>query len=292
MNTNHQKKSLLVAIFLNLLFALTELITGLLANSLTLVAGALHDAGDAVALGLAYLGLRLARLPPTPRRTFGYRKVQILIAFINALSLAVFTILVLRSAVLRIIQPEPVKSPILILMALLGIGINGSALLFLRHHQELLNIRAAMWHLFDDLLSFIAFLIGGLVIRFTSWSVIDPLLSILVSCLVLYGVWRVFRQSVSILIDSTPQGLSFDEVREFILGFAPEIQAVHDLHIWTLGEGERALMAHLRVKDAPLSSFYPLLYQLECKLKERFGINHTTLELECEKCKSQDNICS
>lgn len=286
-----QRRSLVLAIFLNLAFALAELIAGLFANSLVLLAGALHDVGDVMALLLSYLGLRLSLLPPNHRRTFGYRKVRILVAFVNALGLGVFTVLVIRTAILRLIQPEPVKSPILILMAVLGIGVNGAAVFTLSRHQESLNIQAAVWHLLDDLFGFIAVLIGGIVIQFTGWSVIDPLLSIVVSCLVLYGTWRVFRQSVTILIDSTPKDLRFDDVRRFILEFAPEIKGVHDLHLWTLGEGERALMAHLVVKDAPVSSFHQLLSRLECALKERCGINHITLELECEECKSGDNVC-
>ncbi len=284
-------RSLLAALVLNLGFALTEAVAGLFANSLVLIAGALHDAGDAVALLLSYIGHRLSLLPPNYRRTFGYRKVRILVAMLNALALGVFTVFVLRAAVLRIARPEPVKSPVLILMAVIGVGVNGLAVLILQRHRESLNIRAAMWHLLDDLFGFVAVLVGGLVIRFTGWSVIDPLLSIAVAGLVLYGTWRVFRQSVSILIDSTPRGVNFEEVREFIVGFAPEIDGVHDLHIWTLGEGERALMAHLVVKDAPVSSFYPMLSRLECGLKERFNITHTTLELECAGCKSGDNVC-
>lgn len=286
-----QQRSLTLAILLNFTFALTELFTGLFANSLVLIAGALHDFGDVVALLLSYLGLRLSLLPPNHRRTFGYRKVRILVAFVNALALGVFTVLVIRAAVFRIIQPEPVKSPVLILIAVLGIGVNGAAVFILRQHQKSLNIKAAMWHLLDDLFGFIAVLIGGLIIRFTGWSVIDPFLSILVGCLVLYGTWRVFRQSASILIDSTPRDLPFEDVRRYILDFAPEIEGVHDLHIWSLGEGERALMAHLVVRDAPVSSFHPLLSRLECGLKERFAINHITLELECAECKSKDNIC-
>ncbi|MGQ9707492.1 MAG: cation diffusion facilitator family transporter [bacterium] len=290
-NGSFQGRSLISAIGLNLVFAIAEMVAGLFANSLVLITGALHDAGDAAALGLSYLGLRLSLLPPSRRRTFGYRKVRILISFVNAIALTVFTVLLIRTAVLRIFAPEPVKSPVLILMALIGIGVNGAAVLILARHRHSLNIRAAMWHLLDDLLGFGAVLVGGIGIRLTGWLVIDPLLSIVVAGLVLYGAGRVFWQATEILIDLTPNDLRFDDVQHFILGFAPEIEAVHDLHLWTLGEGERALMAHLVVKDGMVSSFHPLLSRLGCGLKERFGINHITIELECGECKSKESVC-
>ncbi|MGQ9678793.1 MAG: cation diffusion facilitator family transporter [bacterium] len=290
-DSTRQGQSLLISLVLNLFFALGEAVAGFLANSLLLLASALHDAGDAVALAISYLGWRLSLLPPSHRRTFGFRKVRILVAFVNALGLGVFTVFVLRAAVLRLIRPEVVKSPLLIGMAVLGIVVNGVAVGILARHRHSLNIRAAMWHLLDDLLGFSAVLVGGVVIQFTGMHFIDPLLSIGVSGLVLWGIGRVFRQSTSILIDSTPSDLRFEEVRDFILNFAPVIGGIHDLHIWTLGEEERALMAHLVVNDGLVSSFHPLLTRLNCELKERFGITHTTFELECGECKSGENVC-
>jgi cobalt-zinc-cadmium efflux system protein len=286
-----QGRSLIVSIVLNLGFAVAELIFGLIANSLALVADSIHDASDAVALGLSYFGLRMSERAPNQRRTFGYRKVRILTAFINALVLTGLTVFVVRAAVLRIMSPEPVKSPILIIMAVAGLLVNGAAVLLLRRDRQSLNIRAAMWHLLEDFFGWVAVLVGGIIIHFTGWYVIDPILSLAVSAFVVYGAYSVFRESASILIDSTPHDINFDTVRRFIIDFAPEISGLHDLHIWTLGEGERALMAHLKVKDADVSSFHPMLSKLECALRDNFGLNHVTLELECDACKSGDNVC-
>jgi cobalt-zinc-cadmium efflux system protein len=290
-NTARQGRSLVMSICLNLGFAVAELIFGLIANSLALVADSIHDASDALALGLSYVGLKLSERAPNRRRTFGYKKVRILTAFINALVLAGLTVFIVRAAILRIMSPEPVKSPILIVMALAGLVVNGLAVLLLRRDRASLNIRAAMWHLLEDFFGWVAVLVGGIIIKLTGWYVIDPILSLAVSVFVIYGAYSVFRESASILIDSTPHDVSFDTVRRFILGFAPEITGVHDLHIWTLGESERALMAHLKVKDADVSSFYPMLSKLECALRDNFGLNHVTLELECDVCKSGDNVC-
>jgi cobalt-zinc-cadmium efflux system protein len=228
---------------------------------------------------------------PNQRRTFGYRKVRILTAFINAIVLVGLTVFVVRAAVLRIMSPEPVKSPILIVMAVAGLVVNGAAVLLLRRDQHSLNIRAAMWHLLEDFFGWVAVLIGGIIIKLTGWYVIDPILSLAVSAFVIWGAYSVFRESASILIDSTPHDVNFDTVRRFIIDFAPEISGLHDLHIWTLGEGERALMAHLKVKNADVSSFHPMLSKLECALRDNFGLNHVTLELECDACKSGDNVC-
>jgi cobalt-zinc-cadmium efflux system protein len=228
---------------------------------------------------------------PNQRRTFGYRKVRILTAFINAIVLVGLTVFVVRAAVLRIMSPEPVKSPILIVMAVAGLVVNGLAVLMLRRDRQSLNIRAAMWHLLEDFFGWVAVLIGGIIIKLTGWYVIDPILSLAVSAFVIWGAYSVFRESASILIDSTPHDINFDTVRRFILGFDPQIAGLHDLHIWTLGEGERALMAHLKVKDAEVSSFHPMLSKLECALRDNFGVNHVTLELECDACKSGDNVC-
>jgi cobalt-zinc-cadmium efflux system protein len=286
-----QGRSLIMSIVLNLGFAVAELVFGLLANSLALVADSVHDASDAVALGLSYFGLKMSERAPNRRRTFGYRKVRILTAFLNALVLVGLTVFIIRAAVVRIMHPEPVKSPILIGMAVLGLVVNGVAVLLLRRDRQSLNIRAAMWHLLEDFLGWIAVLAGGIVIKLTGWYVIDPVLSLAVSAFVIYGAYSVFRESASILIDSTPHDVSFDTVRSFILGFDPQISGLHDLHIWTLGEGERALMAHLVVKDAQVSTFHPMLAKLECALRDNFGLNHVTLELECDACKSGDNVC-
>jgi len=286
-----QGRSLIVSICLNLGFAVAELVFGLIANSLALVADSIHDASDAVALGLSYFGLKMSERAPNRRRTFGYRKVRILTAFINALVLAGLTVFIVRAAIVRIMSPEPVKSPILIVMAVAGLLVNGAAVLLLRRDRQSLNIRAATWHLMEDFLGWIAVLIGGIIIRLTGWYVVDPILSLAVSAFVIYGAYSVFRESASILIDSTPHDVSFDTVRRFILDFDPQIAGVHDLHIWTIGEGERALMAHLKVKDAEVSSFHPLLSKLECALHDNFEISHVTLELECDACKSGDNVC-
>lgn len=286
-----QGRSLVLSIALNLGFAAAELVFGLLANSLALVADSLHDFSDAVALGLSWFGLQLSQRSPNPRRTFGYRKVRILTAFINALVLFGLTLFIFRAAVLRIFNPKPVHSPTLIVMAIAGLVVNGAAVLLLRRDRSSLNIRAAMWHLLEDFFGWIAVLVGGVLIRLTGWYVIDPILSIAVGLFVIWGAWSVFRESASILIDSTPHDLDFDAVRQFITGFAPGIRGIHDLHIWTLGEGERALMAHLVVDDGAVSSFHPLLSRLECALHDRFTINHVTFELECDECKSASSVC-
>jgi cobalt-zinc-cadmium efflux system protein len=291
-NLNRQKRSLILSIILNLIFAIGELIAGLFANSLTLISGSLHDLSDSFALTLSYFGLRVAQLSPNRRRTFGYKKIRILTAFLNAFVLAVFTVIVLRAVVLRIIHPEQVKSSVLWVIAIIGIIVNGTAVFQLYRDRASISIRTAMLHLVDDFLGWIAILAGGLIIQFTKWYVIDPILSIGVSAFVIYGAYKILRESASILIDSTPRDISFEAVRKFVLDFDKRVIDLHDLHIWTIGEGERALMAHIVVNDNPISSYHQLLSNLECALIQNFQITHVTLELECDKCKSGENVCN
>ena len=291
-NLKRQKRSLILSIILNLTFAIGELIAGLFANSLTLISGSLHDLSDSFALTLSYFGLRMAQLSPNRRRTFGYKKIRILTAFLNAFVLAVLTVIILRAAILRIIHPEHVRSSVLWAIAIIGIIVNGTAVFQLYRDRASISIRTAMLHLLDDFFGWIAILVGGLIIQFTKWYVIDPILSIGVSAFVIYGAYKILRESASILIDSTPKDISFEAVRKFILDFDKKVVDLHDLHIWTIGEGERALMAHIVVGDNIISSYHQLLQDVECALKQNFQITHVTLELECDKCKSGENICN
>ncbi len=290
-NLGRQKRSLIISLALNLVFALGQFIAGLYANSLTLISSSLHDFFDSLALTLAYIGLRVAQLNPNHKRTFGYKKIRILIAFLNAFVLAVLTVIVLRTAFLRIIHPEKVREDILWSVAIVGIIVNGIAIAQLYRDRTSISIRTAMLHLLDDFLGWIAVLAGGLILRFTHWYLIDPILAIIIAGYVIYGAYKILRESASILIDSTPKDLKFDDVRQFVLSFK-DILDLHDLHIWTLGEGERALMAHIVVSDNLISSYHKLLTELECGLKQRFQITHVTLELECDKCKSGEKICN
>ncbi len=287
-----QKINLILSIGLNLVFALAEFIAGFFANSLTLISDSLHDLSDSFALTLSYFGLRMAQLSPNQKRTFGYKKIRILTAFLNALVLAVLTVIVLRAAILRIINPEAVRSSVLLGMAIIGIIINGTAVFLLHRDHASLSIRASMLHLLEDFLGWIAILVGGLIIQFTKWYIIDPILSIGISAFVIYGAYKILRESTSILIDSTPKDLNFAEIQKFVLNYNNKIIDLHDLHIWTIGEGERALMAHIVVNDNLISSYYSLLKDLECALIKNFQITHVTLELECDQCKSGENICN
>jgi cobalt-zinc-cadmium efflux system protein len=286
-----QKQSLLLSILLNFVFAIVEVIAGLFANSLMLLSDSLHDFSDATALGLSYLGVKLSERRPTEKRTFGFKKVRIVTAFVNALVLIALTAFIVHAAVLRLLDPKPVRGPVLIYLAIAGIVVNGLAVLLLRRHRKSLNIRAAMWHLLEDFLGWIAVMAGGIVIKFAGWNRIDPILSIVLSLFVIYGAYTVFRDSLRILIDSTPHDISFSDVTAFIKSFNPAILDLHDLHIWTLGEGERALMCHLVVRDDRVSQFCPVLTQLECALRKDFGITHVTLEMECAECKSNNHVC-
>lgn len=290
-NYRNQKKKILLTFALNLLFATGELIIGLFANSLTLLSSSVHDFSDAASLILSFIGVRYAEKKPDKRKTFGYKKIQIVTAFVNALFLVGLSILIFREAILRFITPQHVESSLLIWVAVGSIVINGAAVLILRRDRKNLNIRSAMLHLLDDFFAGIAILIGGLVIRYTGYYAVDSILSFLICGLLIWGSYGVIRESLDILLDSVPREIKFSAVHDFIKSYSDEILDVHDLHIWAIGDNETALSAHVSVNDKNISLYRPMLSELEENLRTKFNITHVTIELESLKCKSGE-VCS
>jgi len=287
----NQKKKILLTFALNLLFATGELIIGLFANSLTLLSSSVHDFSDAASLILSFIGVRYAEKRPDKRKTFGYKKIQIVTAFVNALFLVGLSILIFREAVIRFITPQHVNSNLLIWVAVGSIVINGAAVLVLRRDRKNLNIRSAMLHLLDDFFAGAAILIGGLVIRYTGYYAVDSVLAFLIGGLLIWGSYGVIRQSLDILLDSVPREIKFSAVHDFIKSYSDEILDVHDLHIWAIGDNQTALSAHVSVNDKNISLYRTMLSELEENLRTKFNITHVTIELESLECKSGE-VCS
>ncbi|MCL5985464.1 MAG: cation diffusion facilitator family transporter [Actinobacteria bacterium] len=287
----NQKKKIILTFVLNLLFATGELIIGLIANSLTLLSSSVHDFSDAASLILSFIGVRYAERKPDKKKTFGYKKIQIITAFVNALFLVGLSILIFREAVIRLITPRYVDSSLLIWVAVGSIIINGTAVLVLRRDRKNLNIRSAMLHLLDDFFAGTAILIGGLVIRYTDYYAVDSILAFLIGGLLIWGSYGVIRESLDILLDSVPREIKFSAVHDYIRNYNDEILDVHDLHIWAIGDNETALSAHISVNDKNVSLYRPMLSELEDKLRSKFKITHVTIELESLECKS-DEVCS
>lgn len=265
------------------LILVAEVWGGLLTNSLALVSDGGHMLSDLLSLGMAFTALSLARRPPTERRTFGYHRFEILAALGNGLLLFAVAFYILYEAFGRLAQPEPVASLPMLGIAAIGLLANVISMLILRHHGESLNTRGAFLHVLSDTLSSVGVIIGGLVIALTGWYVIDALLSVGIAAVILFGAYRLTREAVSILLESTPRSIPLPTVIN-TMQTVDGVQGVHDIHVWTITSGLHALSAHVMVGEHECGRNNVALTGLQDVLREKFNISHTTLQIECKDC--------
>ena len=265
-------------------YALVEALGGWFANSLALLSDAGHMAADAGALLIALVAARLAARPVTARKSFGYGRAEVIGAFINGLTMLAIVVWIIVEAVSRVFTPMPVSGASVMLIASLGLIVNLVVLGLLTrdaHHGHAgqahgsLNARAAAVHVLGDLLGSVAAIIAGAVVHFTGWTLIDPLLSVLVAMLILGSTWRLLIDSVGVLMDSVPDGVDHGEVGR-TLASIDGVVSVHDLHVWQSGGAQRALSAHLLLRDA--AAWPRILNEARARLLSRFAINHVTLQ--------------
>jgi cobalt-zinc-cadmium efflux system protein len=267
-----------IGISLNLIFVVVEVVYGLISHSMALVADAGHNLGDVLGLGLSWGALLLAQRRPTMRRTYGLRATTILASLTNGVVLLVVTGGVLWESIRRMMAPEPVGGLTVIVVALVGVAINGlSALLFMAGRKGDLNIRSAFLHLASDAALALGVAIAGGVMLFTGWNWLDPVVSILLSLAILAGTWSLLRQSVDLLLGSVPEGIDPEAVRAYLLGL-PGVEGIHDLHIWAVSTTETALTAHLIARGGALP---PGSLDHTCEeLNQRFRIARSTIQVE------------
>ena len=263
---------------LNFAFVVAEVFYGIHANSLALISDAGHNASDVMGLLLAWGATRLSKSRPTARRTYGWRRSSILAALVNAGTLLFVTGAISWEAIRRLQHPAAVDSAVIMWIAALGIVINGaSALLFLRGREQDINVRGAFAHLAADALIAAGVVVAGLVIRLTNWLWLDPIISVAIGVVVAIGTWGLFRESVNLAMDAVPEHIEIAEVEQY-LSSIPGVTAVHDLHIWAMSTTETALTAHLVMPGAALDDHR--IARTSDELEHRFGIGHSTIQLE------------
>jgi cobalt-zinc-cadmium efflux system protein len=269
--------TLILATLLTLGFAGVEAGVGLWAGSLALVADAGHMVNDAAALALAAGAAWLARRPPSPRHSYGLGRAEFLAALINSLGLLALVAWLAISAVERLQAPQPVMGEAVSITAAIGLAINLLVAWLLSRGEKNLNTRAALLHVMGDLLGSVAALLSGLVIAFTGWTPIDPLLSLLIGALILVSSLRLLRESLHGLMEGAPFDIVPEKVGQALAG-VPGVASVHDLHIWAVKAGEPLLSAHLVVHD--IARWEGVMEASHALLAERFGIRHATLQPE------------
>lgn len=263
---------------LNVGFIVVEAVYGVLANSTALLADAGHNLSDVVGLLMAWGAAYMGRRAPTPRFTYGLRSSSILAALANAVLLLVAVGAITWEAVWRLVEPEPVASTTVMVVAGIGIVINGvTALLFMRGRRGDLNIRAAFLHMVADAAVSLGVVITGLAILVTGYDWIDPLVSLAIAAVIVWSTWSLLRHSINLALDAVPPGIDPDEVRAFLASL-PGVAAVHHLHIWAMSTTETALTCHLVMPGGhPGDAF---LVEAGEELRRRFGIPHATLQIE------------
>jgi len=261
-----------------------EVVGGLLTNSLALLADAGHMLSDAGALALTLFAIWAAERPPTPRRTYGYYRAEILAALVNGATLVAIALFIFIEAWERFREPPEVQGALMMGIATGGLVVNLLGLGILSAGRtESLNMRGAWLHVLTDALGSVGAILGGFLILVFGWSWADPAVSVLIGLLVVFSSWNLLRETVSVLMESAPAGIDVDAVRNAIMDL-PGVTAVHDLHVWSITSGLVAMSAHVRVANGvgERSGSAALLAMVRERVREEFGIDHVTIQLEHE----------
>jgi cobalt-zinc-cadmium efflux system protein len=275
---HHAGDNIKVAFFLNLGFTVIEVFGGLWINSMAILSDALHDFGDSISLGMAWYFNKLSHKGSDQHFSYGYKRFSLLGAVINSVVLLLGSGIVLWVSVPRLFSPEEVHAPGMIGFAVLGVLVNGAAALRLKKGESL-NEQVAMLHLLEDVLGWFAVLVGGILMYFFDWPIIDPLLSILITGFILYNVVRNLRKGLQILLQGTPANISLQDVRQK-LRLMPEIRSVHDLHLWTLDGISHVLTMHAVVNEnVNLEEAHELKNRIRSAMRDAH-IDHVTVEFE------------
>jgi cobalt-zinc-cadmium efflux system protein len=278
--TDHGRKQrdLTIALAITAGYCVVELIGGWVTNSLALLSDAGHMFADVGALGISVLALRLAQRPPTASKTFGYHRGEILAAFVNGLILWLIVGLIAREAYQRFVDPPVVRGAGMIAVAVVGLGVNLASLWVLRRSRAAsLNLRAAFLHVLGDALGSVGAIVAGIIILLWDWPLADPLVSIGIGVLILVSSWGIVRESVDILMQGTPREMRLADIEQCLLGI-PGVCEVHDLHVWTLTSGRYLLSVHLVVGNHEAGR--RVIDSAQTRLRERFGIGHTTVQVD------------
>ena len=271
------RRALKLVLAVTAAFMVVEIVGGLLANSLALLADAGHMFTDAGALSLALFAAWFARRPAPPEKTYGFLRAEILAALVNGGVLLVLAFLIVRDAIGRFADPPEVEPRIMMGIAAVGLAVNVfGAVMLHKGHEESLNVRGAYFHVLGDLLGSVGALTAGAIILATNWYLADPIISIGIALLILIGAWRLLRESTDVLLEATPHHISLDEVDRQITT-VPGVDGVHDLHVWTLTSGVVAMSGHAIVCDPEENQ--QVLETVQQRLSD-LGIQHVTLQIE------------
>ena len=280
MERHTETRRLIWASAISALYFIAELVAGFLTNSLALLSDAGHMLSDIGAMALSLFAFRMAKRPATHQSTYGFHRVEILAALFNGLSLWLIVGIIFAAAYNRFAQPPVVESFGMMIVAVIGLFVNIAAAAMLHgQHRHNLNLRGAFLHVVSDAVGSVGAIAAGIIMLTTGWYLADPLISIFIGGLILFSSWSLVKDSVSVLMQSVPKGIQLEEVR-LTIEAVDGVSKVHDLHIWAVTSDIFTLSAHAVVTNG--EDFHQVLNNIEETLKERFNIEHTTIQLETE----------
>ena len=288
---SRMQRILQFSLLLTLLYIVATFVFGVRAHSLALISEAGHNVSDFLALALSFAAVWLQGRPATDQRTFGYQRAGVLAGFVNALSLMVLALWIAVEAVRRFASPVPVEAHLMMEVAAAGVVMNGLIAALLWKFSGDVNIRSVFLHMLGDTISTAAVIVGGLMIRLTGQQWIDPLLSLLIAAMILWSSWSIVRETLHILLEGTPRSVDLNEIRSAMTK-VPGVLNVHDLHVWSLTAQSHALACHVQVEEMHLADTNGLMERLNHELRDHYGINHTTIQLEITECETVDGCCS
>jgi cobalt-zinc-cadmium efflux system protein len=275
---------LALSLSITLVFVVVEILAGVFANSLALLTDAAHNLTDVLALALTWWALWITTKPAHAGKTYGYHRAGILVALVNSTTLVLIALGIFYEAWKRIVTPPEVDANILIGVGVAAVIVNlVTALLIRRGSDHDLNLRSAFLHLMGDVFSTIGAVIAGIIIRFTAWNWLDAVVSVLIGFLILWNAWGILRESVQILMESTPDDIDMAALERDILA-VEGVLGVHDLHVWSITRSLRTLSAHLVTQDVSVSIGAKVQVAVGGMLANDYGISHSTLQLECIDC--------
>ena len=284
---NSNMRRVLIALALTGSFMVVEVIGGILAGSLALLADAGHMLTDTMALALAAVAFHVSKRPADARLSFGYQRFQILAAFVNGLSLLVVVSWILFEAVRRFLSPTDVLGETMLVVASAGLVINIIAFVVLHGgDRENLNIRGAALHVAGDLLGSVAAIVAAIVIIYTGWMTIDPLLSVAVAFLILKSAWMLVKRSAHVLLEGSPEWFDIETMQADLVGRIPEIGSAHHVHVWGLTPQDLMLTMHVKLVAEPQNPT-DIVRRVKQLLRENYGIDHSTIEIETDDCSDQ-----
>lgn len=284
-HTELKGKNLIISILLNILITVSQVIGGLISGSLSLLSDALHNFSDVLSLIVSYIATLLAKKKASTNKTFGYKRAEIIAAFVNAATLIIVAIILIKEAVERFMDPRDIESNLVIWLSLLGIAANGFSVLLLKKDADRnMNMKSAYLHLLTDMMASVAVLIGGLLMKYYQMYWVDPALTLAIAIYLIFMGYNLLKDSTRVLMLFTPDTIRVQQIVDTITKLEP-VKNVHHVHIWQLNEDEVHLEAHIDfLEDIRLSQFDDILNDIEEVMFHEYGINHVNIQPEFGKC--------